>query len=63
MIKDRIQKPSKLLELKYNCPICANNDHDWLQVYTENNSQLNKMENLYIGWCEQNKDHILMKVN
>ncbi len=62
MIKDRIQNPSKIVELK-KCPGCNKSDHNWQQVYTENNSILDKMANTYIAMCKQQNDYVLITKN
>ena len=45
---------------KNKCPICGNESHKWLEVYTVNNSKLNKMENMSISWCNQINDYVLI---
>ncbi len=62
MIQNGLRKTHTLVELKHRCPVCNELNHKWQQVYTENNSKLDKIANAYIAWCEQDKDHILIKI-
>ena len=57
---DSLQKAEAQVKSKHKCPICAKEDHNWQQVYTEINSQLNKIEKVYISWCQQQKDYVLI---
>ncbi len=63
MIKDSLQKPYTLVELKHKCPICKDLNHNWQQVYTENNSILDKIANTYIALCKQQNDYVLINKN
>ncbi len=56
LVKTKVQ-----LRIKHCCPSCQAENHNWQQVYTENNSQLNKMANTYISWCEQDQSHVLIQ--
>ncbi len=58
---DALTHPArKLVVLKHKCLICRKQDHNWQQVYTENNSILNKIENTYISWCNLQNDYVLI---
>ncbi len=64
MIKNSLRKAYTSVELKHKRPICKDLNHNWQQVYTENNSLLNKIEEVHISWCKQQNEYVLInKIN
>ena len=60
MITTDLRKANTLIRLKHKCPCCDKNDHIWLQVYTDNQSKLDKIENAYLTWCKQQNDYVFI---
>ncbi len=44
---------------KIKCPKCQEKSHDWNDVYQSKGSILTKVNALYIGWCQTNKEYLL----
>ena len=59
MAINNLQKAPAQVKVKHKCPICTKEDHNWQQVYTENISQLNKIEKVYMSWCKQQNEYVL----
>ena len=60
MTTNSLQRADALVVEKHNCPICGEQDHNWQQVYTENITQLNKIEKVHTSWCNQQNDYVLI---
>ena len=60
MIINSLQRTDGQSLIRYECPICGAQNHNWQQVYTEINSQLKKIEKVHISWCSQQDDYVLI---